>query len=486
MTDTSSSEIVQALSDHFERRALATIFVPSGRQRREVTLDEDFLASIKRWGVLQPIIVRRSGELWIGERRFRASERLNLPDIPVRYVEDLPRSELRALELEENLRRSELPWRDEALAMEELHALWRAESEQRGEQWTHARSEQRLGTGYKLSQILRVARELRAGNPRLEAATNLRAAYNICTRIDERTAEAVLEDIHYATSEITGFNEVQGEADGIPASVQVSTLPERLPDAKLGGGSSLPAGVATHAPVTTAVPPVLQLDFREWAGAYSGPRFNFVHCDFPYGKNPFGGEWGGAGDQGFQYEDTDELYWSLVETLCVHRERLLAPSAHLMFWLDADIKRQYETIERFRQLAPDLIFQPRALVWFKSDNVGIAPDPQRGPRWVTELALLASRGDRKVLQPLANCYPAPTARHLHPSAKPEPMLRHFFRMFVDSTTRMLDPTCGGGSSLRAAESLGAVSVLGLERDETYARTALKALKEFRSLRELAR
>jgi ParB-like nuclease domain len=478
------NEIVPALTDHFERRPLATIFVPSGRQRREVALDEDFLASIKRWGVLQPIIVRRSGELWIGERRFRASEKLELLDIPVRYVEDLPRSELRALELEENLRRSELPWRDEALAMEELHGLWRAESEQRGEQWTHARSEQRLGTGYKLSQILRVARELRAGNPRLEAATNLRAAYNICTRIDERTAEAVLEDIHYATSEITGFNEVQGEEEGIPASVQVSTLPERLPDAKLGGGSSLLT--ATGAATTVAPPPVLQLDFREWARAYSGPRFNFVHCDFPYGKNPFAGEWGGAGDAGFQYEDTDELYWDLVETLCTHRERLLAPSAHLMFWLDADIKRQHETIEKFRQLAPDLIFQPRALVWFKSDNVGISPDPQRGPRWVTELALLASRGDRKVLQPLANCYPAPTARHLHPSAKPEPMLRHFFRMFVDSTTRMLDPTCGAGSSLRAAESLGAHAVLGLEKDPTYAQSALKALREFRSLRELAR
>ena len=225
-------------------------------------------------------------------------------------------------------------------------------------------------------------------------------------------------------------------------------------------------------------PSVLQCDFREFAARYSGPRFNFVHCDFPYGKNPFAGAWGGSEDEGFQYEDTDDLYWELVETLCAHRERLLTPSAHLMFWLDADIARQHETIERFRRLAPDLIFQPRALIWLKSDNVGIAPDPQRGPRWVTEVALMASRGDRKLLQPLANGYPAPTARHLHPSAKPEPMLRHFFRMFVDGTTRMLDPTCGAGSSLRAAESLGACGVLGLERDEQYAQSALKALREF--------
>lgn len=487
----------RALTDLFERRTLASISVPANRQRREVTLDEDFLASIARWGVLQPIIVRRSGELWIGERRYRASERLGLADIPVRYVEDLPRSELRALELEENLRRSELPWRDEALAMEELHSLWKAEAEQRGEQaWTHARSEQRLGTGYKLSQILRVARELRANNPRLEAATNLRAAYNICTRIDERTAEAVLEDIHFATSEITGFGELEGKVSAGPQGVDDGRSASTDGEEQGARSSGVAAGtvssssvVSSPSPMAMPVSPplsVFQCDFREWASKYSGPRFNFVHCDFPYGRNPFAGEWGGAHDNGFQYEDTDELYWGLVETLCTYRERLLAPSAHLMFWLDADIARQYETIERFRSLAPDLIFQPRSLVWFKSDNVGIAPDPQRGPRWVTELALLATRGDRKLLQPLANCYPAPTARHLHPSAKPEPMLRHFFRMFVDNTTRMLDPTCGAGSSLRAAESLGAVGVLGLERDETYAKSALKALKEFRSLRELAR
>jgi ParB/Sulfiredoxin domain len=490
------SETLPPLTEQYERRPLASITVPPGRQRREVALDEDFLASVRRWGVLQPIIVRRNGELWIGERRFRASEQLGLADIPVRYVEDLPRSELRMLELEENLRRSELPWRDECLAMGELHGLWKQEAEAAGKEWTYKQSQERLGTGYEVARILRVARELLARNPRLEAASNIRAAYNICTRIDERTAEAVLEDIGYATSEITGWGDCETGEEEV-SGVLEETVAVHPPATGAGSfGQALQgegASAGTEAPrqearaVRSSPPPaVLQWDFREWARSYSGPRFNFVHCDFPYGKNPFRGEWGGTGDAEFQYEDTDELYWELVETLCVHRERLLAPSAHLMFWLDADIKRQHETIEKFRSLAPDLIFQPRALVWLKSDNVGIAPDPQRGPRWVTEIALMASRGDRKVLQPLANGYPAPTARHLHPSAKPEPMLRHFMRMFVDSTTRMLDPTCGGGSSLRAAESLGACAVLGLERDEQYASAALKALKEFRSLRELAR
>jgi hypothetical protein len=46
--------------------------------------------------------------------------------------------------------------------------------------------------------------------------------------------------------------------------------------------------------------------------------------------------------------------------------------------------------------------------------------------------------------------------------RPQPMLRHFFEMFVDEHTIMLDPTCGSGTALRAAEALKAKYVLGVE------------------------
>jgi predicted RNA methylase len=55
-------------------------------------------------------------------------------------------------------------------------------------------------------------------------------------------------------------------------------------------------------------------------------------------------------------------------------------------------------------------------------------------------------------------------------------------MFVDENTRLLDPTCGGGSALRAAESLNAGSVLGIERDRTHYDAAVSAHRSFRLLR----
>ncbi len=86
---------------------------------------------------------------------------------------------------------------------------------------------------------------------------------------------------------------------------------------------------------------------------------------------------------------------------------------------------------------------------------------------------------------VGNAIAAPTSKEHHPHTKPEPVLKHFFQMFVDRNTRMLDPTCGGGSSLRAAEALGAEHVLGLEIDDDYVQNARKALNHSRVLRAAA-
>jgi hypothetical protein len=56
------------------------------------------------------------------------------------------------------------------------------------------------------------------------------------------------------------------------------------------------------------------------------------------------------------------------------------------------------------------------------------------------------------------------------------MLEEFFRMFVDGTTSMLDPTCGSGGALKAAMSLDAADVLGLEKDKEFAELANLAIE----------
>jgi len=122
------------------------------------------------------------------------------------------------------------------------------------------------------------------------------------------------------------------------------------------------------------------------------------------------------------------------------------------------------------------IINPLPLVWIKSDNSGILPDPERGPRHIYETAFFGAAGDRKIVRAKSDAVSVSSEKDIHMSIKPQGMLEYFFGMFVDSNTRMLDPTCGSGSSLRAAERLGASSVLGLERDPLFAADANRKLE----------
>lgn len=77
---------------------------------------QDLVQSVKERGILQPIVVRKKGELWeiiAGERRYRAAQKLGHLTIPVIEV---TASDVESLELAliENLQRSDLSPLEEA------------------------------------------------------------------------------------------------------------------------------------------------------------------------------------------------------------------------------------------------------------------------------------------------------------------------------------------------------------------------------------
>ncbi len=83
---------------------------------------EELMQSIKQYGVLQPVLVRKtiSGyELIAGERRLRASKRAGLKFIPA-IVREYSDSEMTEIALIENLQREDLTAIEEASAYEKL------------------------------------------------------------------------------------------------------------------------------------------------------------------------------------------------------------------------------------------------------------------------------------------------------------------------------------------------------------------------------
>ncbi len=86
----------------------------------------ELAASIKEHGLIQPLIVNRepSGDyiLIAGERRWRASQRAGLKEVPVVVKNDISALEMLELAIIENVQRADLNALEEALAYQQLNS----------------------------------------------------------------------------------------------------------------------------------------------------------------------------------------------------------------------------------------------------------------------------------------------------------------------------------------------------------------------------
>lgn len=385
------------------------------RQRKELTGIEELAASISEHGLIHPPVIKRDGELIVGERRWTAIKSLGWTHLPIQFIDELSEIELQAIEFEENVRRIDIPWQDRSLAIERYHRL----RQQQDPNWSPVQTAERLGVTDRLVHMHRaVAKELEAGNAKVAAAPKFSTAKSIVTRKNARAAAAATDRIEEL---VTG------------------TAPSR-------------------------VAPIINEDFHDFAAAFTGTPYNLIHCDFPYGVNMQSTDQGGARFEHGSYDDRPDIYWSLLDTLASSMSNVVAPQAHLMFWFSMD----FYTATKLRLEEMGWRVNPFPLIWMKSDNTGIIPDANRGPRRIYETAFFASRGDMLIHEPVSNAFAAPgRGKSIHMNEKPVVMLKHFMRMFTDEYSRVLDPTCGSGNALKAAATLGAPTLLGIERDPEF-------------------
>lgn len=410
-------------SGSFKQVRLDAIHVErSERQRRELTGIDELAESIARIGLINPIVITDDGILVAGERRLTAMRQLGWDSCPVQFASELSEYELRCIELEENVKRVNLTWQDEVNAIASFHALKIANEPE----WTQAQTADALGMSTTdIGRKLMVAKEMH--NEVVAEADRLSAAANIVQRNIERRKSSVLSGI-------------------------ATTLDTAIP-------------IEDPPPDTPSIP-LIHTDFHQWQESYNGPKFNLIHCDFPYGINVADAPRMGATIKD-HYEDSPDVYWSLLARLGSAMDNVVADSAHLIFW--HSMKFFPDTVTELERMGWKV--NPVPLIWHKSDGSGIAPDPQRGPRQTYEAAIFASRGDRKITQEgcVANSFAYPGRRDgaIHVSEKPYMMLKHFLRMVCDEYSYALDPTCGSANALKVAEDLGAERVLGLEQSEEF-------------------
>lgn len=405
----------------FSTTPLSAITILPDRQRKSVDekKDAELRDSISRLGLIHPIVLDRELVLVAGFRRASACRELGWTSIPFQYLDELDEFTKEDIEFEENVRRQDLSWQEQHNVLISFHER----RKKLDPTWTAGKTAGAAGVvPSNLTEHAIVERH--KNNPKVAEAESFNKAYREAKRLDERARADAWTNVHNSETE-------------------------------------------TH----TSGP--IQADFHLWSREYAGPKFNLIHCDFPYGINS---QDSGANPSG--YDDRPEVYYELLKTLTLELERFCAPSAHMIFWCSANIEIASNTFQLLK-LLDGFVFDEVPLIWVKSDGKGIAPDPQRRFRRVYEQAFFGWRGDRRHSALKDNAFLAPSSDE-HPHTKPTNVLQHFFAGLVDANTRLLDPTCGSGSALRAAISCGAESsnVLGLERNPEYFLDARRAFDTF--------
>jgi len=369
------------------------------------------MQSIKQLGLINPIVLDDNDCLIAGERRLTACRNLGMTSIEARRFKDLAPSIRHLIELEENIIRADMPWQDTMRAVQEYHSLRVKENMYH----TSAKTAEELRLANStVHQYLKLALQTEK-DPSILENKKVKTAVNKAKIKEESRVQAEMIDLGIADS------------------------PESAVETKVE---------------------LLQQDFVQWSESEQSESYNFIHCDFPYGINLDKSGVMRDSDLHSAYTDSQETFLLLLDKFLSGFSGFAADQCHVMFWCASKDTARVKLIFEKAGFA----CWPQPLIWHKSDTKGISPDYRYFPRHVYETAIIASRGDRKIFTVKDDLISSPNVKQLHRSEKPKSVLRHFFSMFIDQNTRLLDPTMGCGNAIKIAKEMGAHSACGIEID----------------------
>lgn len=439
---------------------LDQIRISPNRQRREFDLKllNELGESITAYGLFHPIVVRYEGWpdrqtfLVSGERRLRAikdiyelggtflHDSVSIPagEVPVVSLGELDPIAREEAELDENIRRSDLNWRERAAATARLAALRNAQSERRGE---------------PAPSVATIAEEVRGSSEGVHQEATRR----------ELIVSKFLED-----------PEVKA-AKGVDEAFKILKRREETQQrvqtaARVGQSYSV-----------DEFHKALNLDSLGWMQGQPPEQFDVILTDPPYGigADEFG-DAGGRADGAHFYKDDYETWSWLIDVLAAESFRLTKPEAHL--YIFCDITRFDELKQRLRESGWSPFRTP--LIWHKP-NGSRAPWPDQGPQRKHELICYAVKGKKKVTRLYGDVLTYSADENIgHPAQKPVGLFLDLLRRSCGAGDLVLDPFAGSGPLIPAAHEMKCRATL-IEQDPAAYALCIQRLDQLKSQPELA-
>lgn len=430
------------------------ILIPKNRQRKLFPPEKivELAGSISRLGLMHPVVVRRHEDgksFWLvaGECRIKAMHTVWNFGEQVRcgtaiFAENMiPCNDfgeiedpliVKEMELEENIRRLDITWQEQAEATQELMELRTAVAKKNGE---------------APPKVDEIAAEVRGDSPTSR----------------EQTRKELIVAKHLADPEVQ-------KARSADDAFKILKRREQL---QKNAELAAQVGVTFNSSMHT----LLNGDAIELMADLPKESFDVILTDPPYGidADQFGNSGGlaGAGNQGSHFYTDSWTHWNkLMQWLAPESFRVAKPQAHLYLFCDID---GFVQLKHYFQEAGWWVFRT-PLIWH-NPTANRAPWPEHGPHRKWQMCMYAVKGERPVnsLKPDLVTY-ASDENLNHQAQKPVALYQDLLGRSVRPGDAVLDCFGGTGPIIPAGHILKC-KVTYIEKDPAHYGTAVKRLKE---------
>lgn len=325
-------------------------------------------------------------------------------------------------ELDENLRRKPLDWKDEARALAKLHDMRKRQNPE----------QTRIDTARELSSLSGLSPDYNV--------QKIREAEIVSAEI-VRGNKAVIEARNQTEAISLIYRQQEDKIRGIIARRRMATLKGPVP-------------ISVHHGDLAIVLPSLEASI-----------FDLILADPPYGIGADSAGYRARTVHHHNYEDSPAAAQALAEVIITEAFRVAKPRANLLMFFDI---RHWDFLQKAAKRMGWAVF-PRPLIWRKSESEGLAPWGSQGPRITSEFILYATKGQRGMTASPIDIFDfkrVPRTERLHAAEKPVELLKKLIEVCTLPGDHICDPCCGSGSSLIAAREAKRTA-LGIEKDEHY-------------------
>ncbi len=411
------------------------------RQRLELGDIDNLASSLREYGLIQPIVVNQAGRLIAGGRRLAAAKSLAWKTIPVVYRETMSEDELTCLELEENLKRKAMTWKEEVASVYKIHKLKAAKAAQDGETWTQDQTGRMLGVSRASAGFtILIARELLDQSSKIHQCEGYTEALRFCFQKKE--------------------DEVQKELASRMKAQMIVNQASLPTSAKPVSAENIPAGAEQGPvdiePVSVTYPGELVVDLTntiihgdsiKWMELRPDASVDHILTDPPYGidlnmleqNNPHGGM-----KNIDRVEDTHQVEPNLIllDRFLIQGHRILKENGFCIFFCDV-MNWQYLYD---RAIAAGFRVQRWPFIWHKTHQCM----NQRAEFNFTknfEIAMVCRKPASTLVSPQqTSIFSCSAAGYIsNPFAKPLELWSHLIKAISIQGQYILDPFAGEGS-----------------------------------------